>query len=115
MPCFNWKAPCCSSIFFYFFPEFNLPANSTERSCVPMERSETNDSIHATGTDTRTHYTRPVTEIRKEDCEILIRLALEEDAPDGDPTSESIFPPGQAGRARVVSNEGGILCGSSIV
>jgi nicotinate-nucleotide pyrophosphorylase (carboxylating) len=57
------------------------------------------------------HFTVPVDKISKSDCETLIRLAITEDAPAGDPTSEDIFPPDLAGSARIVAREDGILCG----
>ncbi|MDH5654405.1 MAG: carboxylating nicotinate-nucleotide diphosphorylase [Spirochaetia bacterium] len=61
------------------------------------------------------HYTQPVSEIHLKDCETLIRLALEEDAPAGDPTSESIFSEIDRGTARAVAKESGILCGMPLV
>ena len=67
------------------------------------------------GADPRPHYTNPVTEIRPEDCQALIRMALAEDAPEGDVTSEPIFPPSQRGGARVVSRVSGVLCGRPVV
>lgn len=60
----------------------------------------------------RPHFTTPVDHINRSDCEALIRLALAEDAPAGDPTSESIFPPELTRKAHVVSREAGVLCGS---
>ena len=61
------------------------------------------------------HYTRPVSELKRKDCETLIKLALEEDAPNGDPTSESIFHETDRGKARIIAKESGILCGMPVV
>jgi len=60
----------------------------------------------------RPHFTKPVDHIERADCEALIRMALMEDAPFGDPTSDSIFPPELSRKAHVVSREAGVLCGS---
>lgn len=65
--------------------------------------------------DIRPHYTQAVTSISAEDCACLIGLALEEDAPDGDPSSEAISQADQEGRAKILANEGGMLCGLSIL
>lgn len=66
-------------------------------------------------TDPRPHYTVPVSEIERNDCETLIRLALAEDAPAGDVTSESIFSETERGFARVSARESGVLCGAKVV
>lgn len=63
----------------------------------------------------KAHYTRPVQNITRSDCETLIKLALEEDAPNGDPTSESIFNPEDQAQATVISRENGVLCGKPII
>ena len=63
----------------------------------------------------RQHYTAPVSKVNRTDCEQLVRLALAEDMPAGDPTSEAIFGPGVQGRARVVARESGLLCGMPVV
>lgn len=63
----------------------------------------------------RPHYTTPVSRVERSDCEALIRLALAEDAPHGDVTSESIFPPDQPGRGALRAREPGILCGLPVV
>ncbi len=65
--------------------------------------------------DHRTHYTRAVTKITTQDCMDLIILAMEEDAPNGDVTSEAIFNTNAKGRGQIVANEEGILCGESII
>lgn len=66
-------------------------------------------------TKLRPHYTTPVSEIERSDCETLIRLALDEDAPAGDVTSESIFSETEQGRARIAARENGVLCGAKVV
>ena len=63
----------------------------------------------------RPHYTNPVTSIQRNDCEALIRLALGEDAPEGDVTSESIFSADQRGRGVLRARERGVLCGLPLV
>ncbi len=59
----------------------------------------------------RPHYTSPVTTIARSDCETLLRLAISEDAPAGDPTSEAIFGPERRASARLIAREPGVLCG----
>ena len=61
------------------------------------------------------HYTKPAAELDRSDCETLIRLALSEDSPGGDITSESIFQETDYGRVRVIAGEEGILCGLPVV
>lgn len=61
--------------------------------------------------DPRPHYTHPVRSLSAADCEPLVRLALAEDTPDGDPTSEAIFPATERCSARIVAREAGVLCG----
>ena len=65
--------------------------------------------------DARPHYTNAMTEIRSEDLETLLALTIQEDAPDGDATSDPIFGPDRQGQARIVSREPGVLCGVSVV
>lgn len=65
--------------------------------------------------ENRNHYTIPVTRIQKSDCIDLIKLALQEDAPDGDPTSESIFDASQTGSAKIIAREAGIVCGLDMI
>lgn len=60
------------------------------------------------------HYTQPLDHIEASDCNTLIRLAIEEDAPAGDPTSEAIFDPDRTARADLVTREDGVFCGASI-
>ena len=63
----------------------------------------------------RLHYTQAVEHIRKSDCQDLIRLALQEDAPEGDPSSEAIFSAKAQGRAQLNAKEGGLLCGLVLI
>ena len=63
----------------------------------------------------RQHYTAPVRTVSRADCEQLVRMALAEDMPEGDPTSEAIFDQGAQGKARVVAREPGLLCGLPVV
>ena len=61
-----------------------------------------------------TQYCKPITEIKRSDCEDLIKLALKEDLPQGDHTSETLFSMDEKGYAEVVSRETGIFCGRSV-
>lgn len=63
----------------------------------------------------RHHYTSPVSSLSRSDCEIIAALALDEDAPGGDPTSESIFAGNDTGSGVIVSREAGVLCGIPVV
>jgi nicotinate-nucleotide pyrophosphorylase (carboxylating) len=63
----------------------------------------------------RRHYTNPVEELRPEDCAALIDLALSEDAPAGDPTSEAIFDEARVARAHMIPREPGVFCGRPVV
>ncbi len=67
------------------------------------------------GEELRRHYTEAVRSIERGDCVDLIRLALVEDAPVGDPTSEAIFSPTDSGRAQIVAKEAGVLCGLALL
>lgn len=64
--------------------------------------------------DMRPHYTTPVSELQPSDVDTLIRLALEEDAPAGDVTSESIFDNREHALVAVVAREPGVYCGLSV-
>lgn len=64
---------------------------------------------------TARHYTQPIQQIQRSDCETLLRLAFLEDAPYGDPTSEAIFPQDSQGRARIFPKEAGVVCGLAIL
>lgn len=60
------------------------------------------------------HYTKPVQHILKEDVEELIFLAIKEDAPEGDITSESIFDKRHTSKASLITKTEGIFCGKEI-
>ncbi len=60
------------------------------------------------------HYTTPVDHIQKEDVEYLIRLAIKEDAPEGDITSETIFSRDHKSFASLIAKTDGIFCGKEI-
>lgn len=65
--------------------------------------------------DPRPHYTAPVRNITKSDAEALVRLALREDAPEGDATSDSIFDPDHRSEGRIVAREAGVACGIELI
>ena len=65
--------------------------------------------------DSRPHYTQAVDKITRKDCETLIVLALEEDAPRGDPTSEALFSRESQGEAKILAKQKGVLCGLSLI
>lgn len=60
-------------------------------------------------------YTSPVSSIAPEDFDPLVELAVSEDCPDYDITSESVFPPEKTGSAILITREEGIFCGSPVV
>jgi nicotinate-nucleotide pyrophosphorylase (carboxylating) len=60
-------------------------------------------------------YTNPVLSLDEEDYRILVSLALREDSPDGDITSDSLFSRDSQTQAMLVSREPGILCGLGAV
>ncbi len=60
------------------------------------------------------HYTQPITHIQRQDVEKLILLAIEEDAPEGDITSETIFDRNQFVKAYLKAKTEGIFCGKLI-
>lgn len=60
------------------------------------------------------HYTTPINRILRDDVEALISLAIMEDAPEGDITSESIFDKSQKGIAYLIAKSNGIFCGREI-
>ena len=67
------------------------------------------------GLDKRPHYTRPVHSLKAQDCAQLILLALEEDAPQGDPSSEALLSPEKEVWAHVLAKEEGIICGFALL
>jgi nicotinate-nucleotide pyrophosphorylase (carboxylating) len=60
-------------------------------------------------------YTTPISKIQKKDFLPLVQLAFQEDAPNGDITSESIFPKDKQSVAILNSRENGILCGIQVI
>ncbi len=61
------------------------------------------------------YYTKPVDKLEAGDYSRLVSLALEEDCPAGDITSESIFQEKDKCKARLISREDGIFCGMGVV
>lgn len=82
------------------------------------QNSDKTSELIEKGAD-RTHYTSPVRNIIREDCETLLQLALAEDAPPGwpsaDPTTEAIFAADERARARLIPRESGVLCGIPVI
>lgn len=62
----------------------------------------------------RKHYTKPISSITREDVETLILLAIKEDAPMGDVTSESIFERTEIAKALLLAKTDGVFCGRKI-
>ncbi|HNK59286.1 MAG TPA: nicotinate-nucleotide diphosphorylase (carboxylating), partial [Leptospiraceae bacterium] len=54
-------------------------------------------------------YTTPVEKLEATDFKNLVRLALEEDKPEQDITSEAIFEKDQMATATLIAKESGIL------
>ncbi len=59
-------------------------------------------------------YTTPIDHLDLQDYLPLLEIGLQEDAPEGDITSESIFEKDKRTNAILVSKENGILCGLGI-
>ncbi|EKJ88122.1 nicotinate-nucleotide pyrophosphorylase (carboxylating) [Leptospira meyeri] len=60
-------------------------------------------------------YTTPVTEISEKDFEALVTLALEEDLPAGDITTDSLFNSNENCKAELLAKEEGVLCGLAVL
>ncbi|MCW7493745.1 carboxylating nicotinate-nucleotide diphosphorylase [Leptospira sp. 2 VSF19] len=60
-------------------------------------------------------YTKPVTEISEKDFEALVTLALEEDLPAGDITTDSLFKSNEKCKAELLAKEEGVLCGLAVI
>ncbi|PKA24277.1 carboxylating nicotinate-nucleotide diphosphorylase [Leptospira meyeri] len=60
-------------------------------------------------------YTTPVTEISEKDFEALVTLALEEDLPAGDITTDSLFNSNEKCKAELIAKEEGVLCGLAVL
>ena len=61
------------------------------------------------------YYTSPVDTLKSSDFLPLLQMAIQEDCPEHDITSESIFSETEMGKASLISREEGILCGSGIL
>lgn len=59
-------------------------------------------------------YTKPISEVVSEDYFPLAKMAWEEDCPDEDITSVSLFRPDQKAFANLNAREDGVLCGSGV-
>lgn len=60
-------------------------------------------------------YTEPIGNLTPSDFSELVQLALKEDMPDRDVTSESIFSPNQKSCATLIAKESGILAGIAVI
>lgn len=60
-------------------------------------------------------YTTPVKEISEKDFEALVTLALEEDLPAGDITTDSLFDSIENCTAELLAKEEGVLCGLHVI
>ncbi|MCW7475383.1 nicotinate-nucleotide diphosphorylase (carboxylating) [Leptospira levettii] len=60
-------------------------------------------------------YTTPITSITEKDFETLVQLALEEDLPAGDITTDTLFSVEDSCTAILLAKEEGVLCGLSVI
>ncbi|TGL04870.1 carboxylating nicotinate-nucleotide diphosphorylase [Leptospira bouyouniensis] len=60
-------------------------------------------------------YTSPVTEISEKDFETLVQIALDEDIPAGDITTDTLFKDDETCSAVLLAKEEGILCGIAVI
>ncbi len=60
-------------------------------------------------------YTHPVTRLEPEDYFALLKLAIQEDAPEGDITTQALVSSEHLIYGNVVSREEGVLCGVGVV
>ncbi|MGQ2799851.1 carboxylating nicotinate-nucleotide diphosphorylase [Leptospira santarosai] len=60
-------------------------------------------------------YTHPVSSVSYQDYETLVKLAWEEDCPEEDITSVSLFTADQKATASLNARESGILCGAGVL
>jgi nicotinate-nucleotide pyrophosphorylase (carboxylating) len=60
-------------------------------------------------------YTNPISKLEPSDFTNLVRLALKEDMPEKDITSESIFSTEQKASATLIAKEAGVLAGTIVV
>ncbi|MCR9141271.1 MAG: carboxylating nicotinate-nucleotide diphosphorylase [bacterium] len=84
-----------------------------------MKPNSGDSAVNQRAETDRPHYTSPVGNIIRADCEDLLRAALIEDAPPGwptaDPTTEAIFAAEERARARLIPRESGVLCGVPVI
>nr|WP_156781839.1 carboxylating nicotinate-nucleotide diphosphorylase [Leptospira tipperaryensis] len=60
-------------------------------------------------------YTQPISSVNYQDYETLVGLAWQEDCPDEDITSVSLFSPEKKATASLNAREPGILCGTGVL
>ncbi|MCX7998747.1 MAG: carboxylating nicotinate-nucleotide diphosphorylase [Leptospiraceae bacterium] len=60
-------------------------------------------------------YTKPIDHLTLDDYLPLLEIGLQEDAPEGDITSESIFEKDRKSAAVLIAKESGILCGLGVL
>ncbi|EMJ95268.1 carboxylating nicotinate-nucleotide diphosphorylase [Leptospira alstonii] len=60
-------------------------------------------------------YTHPISSVSYQDYETLVKLAWQEDCPEEDITSVSLFTPDQKATASLNAREPGIFCGSGVL
>ncbi|TGN17636.1 carboxylating nicotinate-nucleotide diphosphorylase [Leptospira idonii] len=60
-------------------------------------------------------YTLPISKITKEDFNPLVALALQEDLPEGDITTDSLFSDNESTTAILLSKDTGVLCGTDVI
>ncbi|HRG47427.1 MAG TPA: carboxylating nicotinate-nucleotide diphosphorylase [Leptospiraceae bacterium] len=60
-------------------------------------------------------YTNPISKLTSSDFTQLVRIALEEDMPEKDITSESIFSKEQKANATLIAKEEGVLAGTIVI
>ncbi len=60
-------------------------------------------------------YTTPISKLTPSNFTDLVQLALKEDMPENDITSESIFSQGQKANATLIAKEAGVLAGTSVI
>ncbi|PJZ64544.1 nicotinate-nucleotide diphosphorylase (carboxylating) [Leptospira wolffii] len=59
-------------------------------------------------------YTKPISQLTEEDYYPLAKMAWDEDCPDQDITSVSLFPPDKMAVANLNAREEGVLCGRGV-
>ena len=61
------------------------------------------------------HYPAPITELHREDYQVLLDMALSEDHVDEDVSTLSVFKVAEPARAKIIAREAGTLAGIEIV